>query len=298
MDERIRFKTALVATLTAVLWGGNAVSIKIALGGVPPFSLALLRFFLGSAVVLFWCLNQRISLKLKKTELRNLLILTLLFVMQISLLNLGTRLTYASHATLFLSTYPLFTLLFAHFFIPGDRLTFQKLAGMLLSFTGVIVIFADALALGGAQHLPGDILTLSSGVLLGLRLVYTKRLTESMPSSKVLLWQGVFSMPLFFVLSLLFERGSPFTINGGVIGAALYQGVVVAGLCFLLWTSLLQRHAASNLSVFGFLTPICGVLLSGLLLSETLSPLLLLSMGLIGLGILTVNLRRKIRSPH
>ena len=74
-----------------------------------------------------------------------------------------------------------------------------------------------------------------------------------------------------------------------IVSALLYQGIIVAGFCFITWISLLRHFSASRLSAFGFLTPVFGVFLSSLLLFEKLSLGLLMSMILVGAGIIFVN---------
>ena len=64
---------------------------------------------------------------------------------------------------------------------------------------------------------------------------------------------------------------------------------MVAGFCFVVYYSLLRRYSASHLGAFGFVTPVFGVLLSDLLLHERLSPGILASMFLVGVGIAIVN---------
>ncbi|HSG15351.1 MAG TPA: EamA family transporter, partial [Anaerolineae bacterium] len=76
-----------------------------------------------------------------------------------------------------------------------------------------------------------------------------------------------------------------------ILGAVIYQGVVVAGLCFIFWTSLLQNHSASRLVVFSFITPVFGVWLSALVLGETISPVLVGGLLLVTAGIIVVNRR-------
>ena len=52
------------------------------------------------------------------------------------------------------------------------------------------------------------------------------------------------------------------------IAAIAYQGVVVAGVCFIVWAELLKRHAAGTLSMFAFLVPITGIALSSWFFGE------------------------------
>ena len=159
--------TAL-ALLTAALWGGTAVAIKIGLTGIPPVAMAGARFFLGALVMLTGALVSRVALRVSWRVWRRLAALSLLFCVQIVLLNLGTQHTLAARASVLTCTYPLFIALFAHCLIPGDRLTASKVAGLVLSFGGVVLIFWDAVFVAQLSYQPGDLLCLASGVLLGL----------------------------------------------------------------------------------------------------------------------------------
>jgi drug/metabolite transporter (DMT)-like permease len=104
-----------------------------------------------------------------------------------------------------------------------------------------------------------------------------------------LFWQGVFSIPIFFLLSFIFERDFQYHITWPVIAGILYQGLVIAGFCFILWTMLLQKYLASRLGVFHFISPILGVVFSNLLLGDAVSPWIIASMLLVGAGIAVVN---------
>jgi len=289
LNEPLGLKPSMLALSTATLWGGNQIAIVLGLQGVPPIALAGLRFVLGGVTVLAWALLTRIPLRPESGERRGLLYLILLFLAQIYLLNAGTQYTLAGRSTIFISTYPFYTALFAHFFIPGDRLSPIKVAGMALSFAGVALIFAESLAGGYVRYLYGDAMVLLSAVLLGARQVYTKRLTQSTHPGRLLLWQAAVSTPIFFGLSMAVEGNRTWVYSEAVLAGVLYQGLIIAGFCFILQTHLLRRYRASRLSAFGFVTPIVGVLFSNLLLGESVSPGLLASMVLVAAGITIVN---------
>ncbi|MBW1960651.1 MAG: DMT family transporter [Deltaproteobacteria bacterium] len=288
-NERLTLKVGLLTLLTAILWGGMNVSAKISLAGVPPFALAGIRFIIGSIVVCIWTVSIRIPLRLERIERGALIQLAVLFIVQICFLYVGTNLTLASRASILNSSYPFFTALFAHVMLKGDRLSRLKIIGIILSFSGVVLIFGESLAVKDLGYLAGDLLVLASGLLLGFRFVYIKRLTQSIHPGKLLLWQGAFSIPVFLLLSYFFEQGFQYQITAWVVVGILYQGLVIAGFCFILSTILLRRYMASRLAVFHFVTPIVGVVFSNLLLGEGISPWIIASMLLVGMGIAIVN---------
>jgi drug/metabolite transporter (DMT)-like permease len=288
-NERLTFQVACLATLMAVLWGGNPIAIKFSLNGIPPFSLAGIRFLVGSLIVLVWVYMERVSLKMKSDEKVSLVLLAFLFTAQISLLNVGIHHTLAGRSTILISTHPFFIGIFAHILLSGDRMKPLKILGMTLSFLGVVFIFAESFVLRDFQYLLGDFLVMGSALLLGLRLVYIKRLTQGIHPGRLLLWQAALSIPMFFLFSLIFEGSFVYHWSTKIAAGIFYQGVIIAGICFIVTTKLYQRYVASHVGVFHFVTPIIGVIFSNILLGEGISLGLIGSMILVALGIAIVN---------
>ena len=92
-------------------------------------------------------------------------------------------------------------------------------------------------------------------------------------------------MPVFAGLSLLLEGTSGYAWKAGAVLGVLYQGVVVAGACFIILVHLLTRHSAGRLGVYGFVTPAVGVALSMWILDEAPTPAVVGSMALVAAGI-------------
>ena len=290
-SEEPRGKIIALVLLLAFLWGGNSLSIKVGLQDFPPMALAFLRFVIGLIVIGGWSLFRRIQLRLRRGELLRLLLLTTIFILQIITLNTGTLYTTASRSTIFINVYPFFTALFAHFLIPGERLSVTKTLGIVVAFSGVFVTVAPKLGQGETSVL-GDLIVLVSGCFLGLRVVVTKLLIQSIHPYRLLAWLLTLSLPCYVVIHLLFERGEPMQLTLSGAAALLYQGGVIAGFCFLAWTSVLERYSASKLVVLFFATPLSGVLFSHLILGDELTISLLIGAVLVAGGIYLVNTRR------
>ena len=89
-------------------------------------------------------------------------------------------------------------------------------------------------------------------------------------------------------LAALLEPTHTQPITWAPVAAIFYQGAVIAGFCFVVWTTLLKKHSASTLSMFGFLVPFFGVFLSALVFGEEVQPHLLIGAGLVTVGIIIV----------
>ncbi len=283
---------ALVLVIVSLI-GGGAFAVKLGLQGFPPLKMALYRCILGLIAVGGIGFYYGISMRMRFKELPRLLLIALLYILHTITLNFGTQLTTASRSTIFFTLYPLFTVLFGHFWLPNDRLSPKKVLGILTSFTGVLLTLAPSLSGGmSATYLFGDLIVLLAAGSLGLRITLTKVFVQDIYSHRLLVWLLGLSIPCFLILSFLFERGQPVEWTLESCSGLFYQGVIITGFCFLALTSVLRKYKASKLVVFSFLMPVSGVLFSNLLLGDKLTIDVLGGTVLVAAGIYFVNRQR------
>ena len=291
---------AIVAALgLALLWGGNAVAIKVGVGGLPPLSFVTARTALGLLFLIGWAVVARVPLRPQRGELIKLIALSLLFSVQVLGLVYGTSLSLAVRSTVLMNTFPFFTAVFAHLALAGDRLTWRTSAASILGLAGVALAVAVAAtpttqgdAMLPAAVLVGDAAVLASAAGLGLRQVVSKRLMSTMPPERLLVWMMALSVPLTGVLAWGLEREHWQPLSGAQWGATLYTGVMISGFGFVAYQGLLRRYRASAISVPSLATPLCGVLLGWALLGEQLPIALGGGAILVAAGIYVVNARR------
>jgi drug/metabolite transporter (DMT)-like permease len=259
---------ALALSLSAV-WGGNPVAVKAGLRDCPPLRLGWMRFALGGLVVLGAALLRRQSLRVEAHERGALLGLGLLFSAQLGFMNIGQDHTSAGHAAVLMSAYPLWTAVFAHFFVAGDTLTLRRLVGALVAYAGVVVVFSGSLRGGETGSLFGDGLLVVSSLLLGARQIVLSRLAQGIAIEKLLMSQALVGSATFIVASLMFEsEPTQYTSRLGI--ALIYQGVVIAGFAFLLQMWLLKHFPPSRVTTVYLTQPIFGVGFSYWVLGETI----------------------------
>jgi len=271
------------------LWGGNMVAMKVGLQGVPPAAAAGFRFLLASISVLLFAVIRRARLTVDRGLWPHLLALAALFVAQHGIFFVGLNLTSASRSSVFMFTQPVYTVLLAHFLVPGERLTPTRAGGILLSLAGLLVVFGERLAGGSWTMLLGDGLVTAAAVGWALQSVYMKHLVYRTDPFVLTLYQMALGFPCFFVANRLFESRLIHFVDAKIVLAFLYQGSIIAGLTFVAWTSLMRRHQIGQLSAFIFLTPLFGVLLSWLLLGDPITLPLLAGLVLAASGIALVN---------
>jgi drug/metabolite transporter (DMT)-like permease len=288
LNSDITLKVIPLVLLVALLWGGNAVAMKVALKYMPPFILAGIRFGIGAIVIWLWAHFRKIDISIKKQDIIGLIILSLMFSAQICTFNLGTKYTTAGRSSVLINVNPFFIAILAHFFIPNDRLSLRKIIGLILAFAGIFVVFRDKIDTK-EPHILGDVIMLISGFLFSVLTIYTKKLMQKMGVYKILFGEMVFGLIPFVALNIIFERSAQYIFSGELIIALIYQGCIVASIAFIVWTTLLQRYSASKISAFLFATPLFGVGLSALILHETITPYLVIGSLLVAIGIYVVN---------
>ena len=295
-NQELSFLAAIFTICLCVLFGANAIAIKISLSGLGVFTTAGLRFSMASVMIFLWARVTGRSFKIKSGQLRQLLIISMVFTVQLSLFYLGISKTNASRGILMLNLQPFFTLFLAHYFIPGDRMTQRKTLGMMLGFFGVAFVFMEKKGVTN-DFMTGDVIILAAASLWSCSAVYTKRIIHAFKPFHMVLYPMIFSAPLFFLEGFFWDGAMIAYIDTKVLFALLYQGLVTASFCFVAWLTLLQRYGAVALHSFIFFMPVSGVLLGGLILKEPITVNILIALILIVSGILLVNFRQKREIP-
>ena len=290
---RVKSHLDAVAVSTLIVccfvWGLNQVAVKVANDGLQPVFQAGLRSLLGGVLVFGWCRVRRIPLFERDGTMAAGLIAGVLFAAEFIFGFIGLDFTTVSRGIVFFYTMPLIVALGAHVFIPGERLTLAKTAGLVAAFAGVVIVAADRLSLPSPRALIGDALCFGGAVAWAATTLVIKRTRLATASAeKVLVYQLAVSTVVLFAVAPFY---GPFvrSFDGLAAAALAYQVVFVVGGSYLAWFWLLGRYPASQLSSFTFLTPIFAVALGWLLLRDPVSPWLFLALALVAFGIYLAN---------
>jgi drug/metabolite transporter (DMT)-like permease len=295
-DQDLSFLAAIFTVFLCILFGSNAVAIKMAFTGIGVFTTAAIRFSIASITIFLWARAAGQSLVLKKGQLRQMLILSVLFLVQLSLFYLGLSKSNASRGTLIANLLPFFILFLAHLFIPEDRITKRKFFGILLGFTGVAFMFFERRGVA-AELRSGDILIFSATFVWSCSVIYLKKVISAYNSFQIVLYSMLFAVPFFFLEAFLWDGPMITRLDSKILGALLYQSFVTASFGFVAWNNLLHKYGAVSLHAFVFIMPVAGVALGGLLLDEPITPKILAALGLIVSGILVVHRKADKETP-
>ncbi len=281
---------AALLVLLCIAFGANAVAIKITITGIGILTSAGLRFAMAGIIIYLWVRLTGRDPAIPPGRIRPILISSAVFSIQLALYYSGLARTEASRGVLIINAQPFFVLIFAHFFIPGDRITIRKVVGMLIGFTGLMLAIKKPDA---STIQPGDLMVLGGTLFWAGNSVFIKRVIHDYQAFHFPLYTSFLSAPLFITAGYFFDQGMIFHLDAAVLISLLYQGLVTASIGFVLWNWLMQRHGASSMHSFIFIIPFSGVFFSSLILKEELTQNLVSSMILITMGILIIHFRGK-----
>jgi drug/metabolite transporter (DMT)-like permease len=281
----------MLLVLVSVLWGGNMVSIKISNQGIPPVMAATFRSLVAAALVWTYARTRGEDALLRGSDFKHGVILGCLFAVDFIFLYLGPVYTNASRAIIFLYTHPFWVAIAAHFLIPNDRLTTHKVIGLLMAFAGLVAVFGARTTELEPHFWVGDLLEVAAAISWAATTIYIKKFIRNRPINhyQTLFAQLFYSVPLMLVCALFLEMDRSINLNTTVLAALGYQTVVVAFFSYVLWFWMIHRFPVSRLAAFTFLAPLCGVVMSGLILGEPLPLLLWIGLLLVAAGIYLVN---------
>lgn len=269
-------------------WGLNQVAIKVGNQGVNPMVMASARAIVGGALVFLWCFWRKIPIFSKDGTLLAGAFAGLLFGAEFVLIFIAMEFTTVARTTLLMNMMPFWVAIGSHFIL-GEQITLRALIGMIVAFAGVTIVFSDDITRISDNAYWGDLLAIVAGFLWGMTSIVIKasRLAHTSPE-KTLLYQlamgAIIPLPFIPLMGEVIRQPDIWTLV-----AFVYQAALVVAATYPLWFWMIRRYPVSKLSNFAFITPVVGVLMSGLILKEPLGLKIVLAMVFIALGLFIIN---------
>tara|TARA_B100000941_G_scaffold15696_1_gene9565 strand:+ start:186 stop:1064 length:879 start_codon:yes stop_codon:yes gene_type:complete len=283
MREANSFDLSLLILL-AVIWGSSFFNIKIATYSYDPITLALVRVIFASIPLLILCKMNGIKIEAFNKNwnwyaLIGLCNIAIPFV----LIAIGTAKINSYLAAILMSTTPLSGSILAHIFLKDEKLSYLKSLGVLIGFSGIVLLFFDKVIINSENYIYALITILGStfyciGGLLTLKLKNKKN--ENVTTSTTL-WSVIFLFPF----SLIIE--SPWESNPTLAStlSLLYLGVIATGFAWLIRFRILTVNGLVFQTQVAYLIPIFGIIFGYFLMDEIITWRVLLSLVIILLGI-------------
>lgn len=288
--ERLSLSSMLLMTLLTYFWGLGLVGSKVALRFLPPFLYPGYRFLIGSLILLSIHKLTSKETPASGKEWGRLAILGLIHTSSLyGFLYTGLDYITAGKTIVILNSQPFWIALFAPIFLKERRFNLAKVAGLVLGFMGVAVIFSEDILQFRPTDLKGGLFVLGGALSWSTGTIYAKRLM-------------IASSSLLAVSTQMFIGAWPLIIIGHLApsqprlgftpeAVALVVGLALFSTCvpYFLWFWLLKRNPSALLSSFNFLQIVFAVIMAYPILGEQPGTALILGVVLVSLGIFVVN---------
>ncbi len=274
----------LLLVLLAIIWGSSFFNIKIATYSYDPITLALVRVIFASIPLLILCKISGIKIEAFGKSWHWYAIIGLCNIaIPFVLIAIGTAKINSYLAAILMSTTPLSGSILAHFFTKDEKLSYLKSLGVLIGFSGIVLLFFDKVIINSENYIYALITILGStfycvGGLLTLKLKNKKN--ENVTTSTTL-WSVIFLLPF----SLIIE--TPWDSEPSLIStlSLLYLGVIATGFAWLIRFRILTVNGLVFQTQVAYLIPIFGIIFGYFLMDEIITWRVLVSLVIILLGI-------------
>lgn len=275
----------LLALISVLIWGITFISSKILLSTFTPLEVMFYRFVIAYFVLLI--IHPRFH-KIKSLKEEALFLLagvtggSLYFLTE----NTAVKISQVSNVGLIVSTAPIITALFAHFFTKGERLNKNIILGFIIAIGGVsLVMFNGNLVL--KLNPVGDLLALCSALSWAVYSIATKKIGAKYNS--LYLTRKIFLYAILTMSPFLFTSEFNFSIhkmlNFSVLANLLFLGVIASSACYVMWNFTVSKLGVVKTNNYIYLIPAVTLLFSVLLLNEKITILSTIGAIFIFLGV-------------
>jgi len=272
----------------SILWGGSFFFTSIALTGLPPFTIVVLRVGIAAIVLnlVLPVLGLRVPMTLRAwAAFFSLGVLS--NALPFCLIVWGQTQITSGLASILNATTPLFTVLIAHVATDDEKMSANRLAGVLIGFAGVTALIGPEALAGAGSNVLAQLACIAAAVCYGCSGVYGRRL-RTMCIAPLVASTGMVTASTLLLIPIALIVDRPWMLVppspaawGAVLGLAMLSTVVA----YFLYFRILATAGATNLMLVTFLIPVSAILLGVLVLGEQLEPQHVLGMALIGAGL-------------
>ena len=287
-----------IAVFCSILWGSAFPVLKVsytemqmaAEDTIAKIVFAGIRFLMAGLLLLLGLLfTQRKALKVTRRQLGFLVIFGIVqTALQYFFFYNGLANTSGMQGAILVSSGTFFTVILAHFFYKNDRMNKAKTIGLIAGFAGIVVAnwgqsFQFSFQFNGEGYMILAALTGAIGTIMA------KEMAVGIHPFALTGWQLTIGASIMLAIGLpqMQENAMVFTPLGW--GLLIYSALLSA-VAFALWYSILKYNKAGEISIYKFITPVSGAVLSAMFIAdEHFNGQILAALGLVAVGIIAIN---------
>jgi drug/metabolite transporter (DMT)-like permease len=276
----------------SILWGGSFFFVGVAVLALPPFTIVVLRVGLAAIALNVIVRAMGLSMSMDRRIWTAFFCMGLLNNMiPFSLIVWAQTHIASGLASILNATTPLFTVIVAHLLTKDERMTVWRFTGVVVGFTGVVLIIGPEALQGLGADIAAQLAILAAALSYAFAGIFGRRF-RAMGIAPLVTATGQLTASTILMVPLAIVADRPWTLPmpsleiwGAIIGLVLLS----TALAYILYFRVLATAGATNVLLVTFLIPVSAILLSTTILAEQLEPKNFTGMGIIGLGLAMID---------
>jgi drug/metabolite transporter (DMT)-like permease len=275
--------------LLSMIWGGSFFFVGVAVKELPPLTIVLSRVALASMILLA-------VVRLKGDKMPSSPRLWGAFVIMGALNNVipfnlivwGQTHIESGLASILNATTPIFSVVLAHFLTRDERLTVNRVTGVLIGWIGVAVLIGIASLKEAGIEVIGQIAVLGAAFSYACAAIYGRRFKGISP---LVVATGMLCGSTIMMTPLALCIDQPWHLSPSVMTLAALSGlsIISTSCAYIIYFRVLATSGPTNILLVTFLIPISAILLGVMVLEERLGWNAFVGMGMIFMGLIAID---------
>ena len=282
----------LLLIILSIVWGGSFFFVGVAVEVLPPLTIVALRVSLATLALLAIVHFTGLRMPANPTIWVAFIFMGMLNnVIPFTLIVWGQTHIASGLASILNATTPLFTIIAAHFLTRDEKMTSNKITGVIIGFAGVVIMLGHE-ALGGlGDSVFAQLAVLGGAISYSLAGIFGRRFARSGLKPVVSATGQVAASSLLLIpLAVFYDKPFALPMPGFEIWLAILGlALISTAFAYILYFRILSTAGATNLLLVTLLIPVSAIVLGTAVLGEQLELTHMVGMGLISIGLLSID---------
>ncbi len=295
---QVKAKHYLMLLLLAAIWGSSFPFLKIVLESYSPILTVAMRLTLSAIAMSVFIYAFKLKIPTELRVWKHYAVVAIVGnIVPFFLITWGEQYIDAALASVLMGLIPLATLISAHYLTDDEKMSLHKVMGVILGGGGVVVLIGVDALQGFGTHIWAQLAVIVAACCYGVSSVYARRskITQYNPlanAAGILICSAVLSMPI----ALIVDDVSSFTFNARSMSALLILALACTCFAYFLLYNLLAQVGATFTSFNNYLVPVFGMVISVILLGDSISSSTYTALTLIFIGLVLSQKKPKLRN--
>ena len=268
----------LLAILCTFLWGSAYPAIKLGYDvfGIHSDDSYLKLIFAGYRFLIAGIILITIQKLMGKSimpksigDFKGFMLLGFVYtLMQYIFLYIGMANTTGVKSSILGSLSSFINIFIVHFIYKDDKLSIKKITGCIIGFLSIIVLNFETGTINGSFKLMGDGLLILSALMGSIGSIYNKNLVKNNDVFVTTGYQLIFGSLMLIIIGK--SAGGNLSVSSAESGILLLYMALLSSVALVIWSTLYKYNKVGNITMYNFLTPIFGAILSAFLLGESI----------------------------